>query len=302
VNESAQPALLVTGASGQLGRRVVTLLLEAGAARVIATTRTPEKIADLAQRGAEVRQASFEDPENLPAAFAGADRLLMISSDAIDRPGRRIQQHRNAVNAAARAGVRHIIYTSMPNPEISPVIFAPDHLGTEQAIKASAMSYTILRDNWYTDFLVPTLTQAVSSGQLFSAAGEGGAAYVTREDCARTAAAALLSGETKSRTLDVTGPEVVSFRELAHITSEITGRPVQYIPVTLEERKQQFIAAGIPPMYAEIMVSSQLAMARGKMGPSSNTVKELTGRAPMSVAEFLSSKREALMGSTSARV
>lgn len=291
--------LLVTGASGQLGRRAVTLLLDSGAGRLIATTRTPEKIADLAGRGAEVRKASFEEPETLAAAFAGADRMLMISSDAIDRPGRRIQQHRNAVEAAARAGVKYIVYTSMPNPETSPVIFAPDHLGTEQAIAASGLRYTILRDNWYTDFLVPTLADAAAKGQLFSAAGEGGAAYVTREDCARTAVAALTSAETARRTLDVTGPQVVSFRELARIAGEITGRPIEYIPVTAEERKQQFIAAGVPAIFAEIMVSSQLAMAQGTMGPPSSTVKDLTGRAPTSVAEFLAACRDALSGSMS---
>ena len=294
---NAEDRILVTGASGQLGRRVVTLLLEAGAGRVIAATRTPEKIADLGAKGVLLRKASFEEPATLADAFAGADRLLMISSDAIDKPGRRIQQHRNAVDAATRAGIQHIVYTSMPNPETSPVIFAPDHLGTEQAIAASGMGFTILRDNWYMDFLVPTLTQAAASGQLFSAAGEGGAAYVTREDCARCAAAALMATETASRTLNVTGPAVVSFGDLARITSSITGRPVQYIPVTAEERKGQFIAAGVPPIYAEIMVSSQLAMAQGKMGPPSTTVKDLTGREPMSVEIFLSGQRNALLGS-----
>jgi NAD(P)H dehydrogenase (quinone) len=278
----------------------VELLLEAGAARVIAVTRTPEKIASLGVKGAVVRKGSFEETATLAETFAGANRVLMISTDAIDRPGRRIQQHRNAVEAAARAGVEHMVYTSMPNPETSPVVFAPDHLGTEQAIAASGMSYTIVRDNWYMDFLVPGLAQAAASGQLYSAAGEGGAAYVTREDCARTAAAALLSAETSSRTLNVTGPAVVSFRELARITSEITGRSVQYIFVTPEERKQQLVATGLPAAIAEIMVSSQLAMAQGKMGPPSTTVKDLTGRAPMGVEEFLSARRNDLLGSGAA--
>lgn len=288
--------LLVTGASGHLGRRVVALLLEANAGRIVTVTRNPDKIADFAQRGALVRKASFEEPATLPDAFAGADRLLMISSDAIDKPGRRLQQHRNAVEAAARAGVKHIVYTSMPNPDVSPVIFAPDHLGTEQAIAASGMTYTILRDNWWIDYQVPALTQAVASGQLFSAAGEGGAAYVTREDCAQTAVAVLSSTDTTKRTLNVTGPAVVSFAELARIVSGITGRPVRYVPVTPEERKQQFIAAGIPAMYAEIMVSSQLAMAQGKMGPPSTTIQGLLGHAPTSVADFLAEKRAVLLG------
>jgi NAD(P)H dehydrogenase (quinone) len=288
--------LLVTGASGQLGRRVVALLLEANAGRVVATTRDPNKIADLGERGATVRAANFEDPASLASAFAGVDRLLMISTDAIDKPGRRLQQHRNAVEAAAQAGVKHILYTSMPNPDVSPVTFAPDHLGTEQAIAASGMTYTILRDNWYTDFLISTLKQAAASGKLYAAAGDGGAAYVTREDCACTAVAALTSNETAKRILNVTGPRVASFAELARISSEIAGKPVQYVPVTPEERKKQFIDAGIPAAYAEIMVSSQIAMAQGKMGPASTTVQDLTGRPPTSVADFLSERRAALLG------
>ncbi|HLH43999.1 MAG TPA: SDR family oxidoreductase [Bryobacteraceae bacterium] len=296
MSNTEERTLLVTGASGHLGRRVVALLLEGGAGRVVATTRAPEKIADLGAKGAVLRKASFEEPATLAGAFAGAHRLLMISTDAIDQPGRRIQQHRNAVESAARAGIRHICYTSMPNPETSPVIFAPDHLGTEQAIAASGMGYTILRNSWYMDFLIPTLIQAVASGRLFSAAGEGGAAYISREDCARCAAAALMATDAASQTLDVTGPDVVSFRDLARITSNLTARTIEYIPVTPEERKKQLIAAGIPPLYAEIMVSSQLAMAQGKMGPSSTTVKDLTGREPMSIEEFLTSQRNVLLG------
>jgi NAD(P)H dehydrogenase (quinone) len=261
---------------------------------VIAATRNPDKIADLGQRGAELRRADFEDPASLAAAFAGAERMLMISTDAIDRPGRRLQQHRNAVDVAARTGIKHIVYTSMPNPEVSPVIFAPDHLGTEQAIAASHMSYTILRDNWYTDFLVPGLTQPVASGTLYAAAGDGGAAYVTREDCAQCAAAALSGNETGKRTLNVTGPAVVTFAELAQIASDLTGKPVKYAAVTPDERKQQLVGAGLPAAIAEIMISSQVAMAKGTMGPASNDVQALTGRVPTSVQEFLSSRRAAL--------
>jgi len=289
-------ALLVTGASGQLGRRVVSLLLERQAGRVIAATRTPDKIADLAERGAEVRRADFEDPASLAAAFAGVERMLMISTDAIDKPGRRLKQHQNAVEVAARTGVKHIVYTSMPNPEVSPVIFAPDHLGTEQAIAASGMTYTILRHNWYADFLVATLKQAAATGELFAAAREGGAAYVTRGDCAQCDAAALVSTDTGKRTLNVTGPTVVTFAELAQITTKLTGKPVRYVAVTPGERKDQLVKAGLPPVVAEIMVSSQVAMAQGTMGPASTDVQTLTGHPPISVEHFLSGQRPALTG------
>ncbi len=287
--------MFVTGASGHLGRRVVEILLEKGAGKIVAGTRKPEKLADLAARGLEVRPADFDDPKGLQASLAGVDRVLIISTDAIDRPGRRLAQHRAAVEAAASAGVKHAVYTSMPNPETSPVVFAPDHLGTEQALKASGMSWTILRDCWYIEYLIMTLAPAVASGKLSAVAGQGGAPYVTREDCAQVAAAALASSDTSNRTWNTTGPDLVTYPELAKLASELTGRTVEYVAVTPEERIAQMIAVGTPEPIAKIMVSSQVAISQGKMGTPSTAVKELTGKEPMSVREFLSTHREALL-------
>jgi NAD(P)H dehydrogenase (quinone) len=292
---TAERTLFVTGASGHLGRRVVELLLEKDAGKIVAGTRKPEKLADLAARGVVVRQADFEDPKGLEAALAGVDRVLIISTDAIDRPGRRLAQHRAAVAAAVSAGVKHAVYTSMPNPETSPVVFAPDHLGTEQALKASGVSHTILRMCWYADFLIPTLAPAVASGKLIAATGQGGAPYVTREDCAQAAAAALAASGSDGNTWNVTGPDLVTYVELAKLASELTGRPVSFEAVTPEERVVQLIAAGTPEFIAKLLVSSQMAIAQGKMGTPTTAVKELTGREPMSVREFLATHREALV-------
>lgn len=295
---TSERTLFVTGASGHLGRRVVELLLEKQAGKIVAGTRTPEKLADLAARGVTVLRADFDDPKGLQAALSGVDRVLIISSDAIDRPGRRLTQHKAAVAAAAAARVKHAVYTSMPNPETSPVVFAPDHLGTEQALKASGMSWTILRDCWYTDYLIPTLAPAVASGQLTSATGQGGAPFVTREDCAQDAAAALASEDTSNRTFNITGPDLVTYSELAKLASELTGRSVTFVPVEPAERVAQLIAAGTPEPIAKLLVSSQIAIAQGKMGTPTNAVKELTGRDPVSVREFLSAHRAALMPAT----
>jgi NAD(P)H dehydrogenase (quinone) len=295
---TSERTLFVTGASGHLGRRVVELLLEKGAGKIVAGTRKPEKLADLAVQGVVVRPADFEDPKGLEAELAGVDRLLIISTDAIDRPGRRLGQHQAAVAAAMKAGVKHVVYTSMPNPETSPVVFAPDHLGTEQAVKASGMGWTILRNCWYIEFLVPTLAPAVASGKLFAVAGEGGAPYVTREDCAQAAAAALASGDTSNQTWNITGPDLATYADLAKLASELTGRPVTYLPVAPEERVAQLIALGTPEFIAKLLVSSQLAIATGKMGTPTTAVKDLTGREPMSVREFLSANRSALMPAT----
>jgi len=292
---TSERTLFVTGAGGHLGRRVVELLIEQRSGKIVAGTRKPEKLADLTARGVEVRHADFEDPKGLEGALAGADRVLIISTDAIDRPGRRLAQHKAAVAAAVSAGVKHALYTSMPNPETSPVVFAPDHLGTEQALKASGLSHTILRMCWYADFLIPTLAPAVASGKLMAATGQGGAPYVTREDCAQAAAAALASSDTNNKTWNITGPDLVTYAELARLASELTGRPVSFEAVTPEERVAQLIAAGTPEFIAKLLVSSQMAIAQGKMGTPSTAVKELTGREPMSVREFLSSNRAALL-------
>lgn len=274
------------------------LLLEKGAGKIVAGTRKPEKLADLAARGVVVRQADFDNPKGLEAALAGADRVLIISTDAIDRPGRRLVQHRAAVAAAVSAGVKHAVYTSMPNPETSPVVFAPDHLGTEQALKASGISYTILRNCWYMDFLLPGLAFAVASGKLTTATGQGGAPYVTREDCAQAAAAALASSDTSNRTWNITGPDSVTYEDLAKLATELTGRAVVFDPVTVEERSAQLIAAGTPEPITKILISSQMAIAQGKMGTPTTAVKELTGREPMSVREFLSANKSALLPAT----
>lgn len=271
------------------------VLLEKGAGKIIAGTRKPEKLADFAARGVVVRAADFEDPKGLEGALAGVDRVLIISTDAIDRPGRRLAQHQNAVAAAVKAGVKHAVYTSMPNPETSPVVFAPDHLGTEQALKASGIGWTILRNCWYTEFLIPTLAPAVASGKLVAATGQGGAPYVTREDCAQAAAAALASTDASNQTWNITGPDLVTYSDLANLASEITGRPVSFESVTPEERTAQLIALGTPEPIAKLLVSSQVAIALGKMGAPTTAVKELTGRTARSVREFLAANKSALM-------
>lgn len=271
------------------------LLLEKNAGKIVAGTRKPEKLADLAARGVVVRHADFEDAKEFEAALAGVDRVLIISTDAIDRPGRRLAQHQAAVAAAVSAGVKHAVYTSMPNPETSPVVFAPDHLGTEQALKASGITYTILRNCWYTDFLIPGLAGAVASGKLIAATGQGTAPYVTREDCAQAAAAALASSDASNKTWNITGPDSVSYADLAKLAGELTGQPVVFESVTPEEREAQLVAAGTPEFIAKLLISSQKAIAQGKMGTPTAAVKELTGRQPMSVRDFLSANKSALV-------
>lgn len=288
--------LLVTGAAGQLGRRVVALLLAAKAGRVIAATRDPKKIEDLAAQGAELRPLDFDgSPESIAAAFAGVDRALIVSTDAVGVPGQRLAQHKNAIAAAKRAGVKHLAYTSFVNPTPdNPAAVVPDHRLTEEALLASGLGYTFLRNNLYADLLLQSLPGAVQSGQLFSAAGEGKISYVTREDCAQAAAGALLSTQEGNFVYDVTGPHALSQHELAGIASELGGKAVQYIPLTPEALTAGMVANGLPAPIAELLVSFDRAAARGDMAMVSDAVRALSGRAPTSVLDFLRANLAAL--------
>jgi NAD(P)H dehydrogenase (quinone) len=288
------PALLVTGAGGKLGRRVVDLLLESGKKSVIATTRTPDKLADLASRGVDVRKADFDDQASLEKAFAGADRLLLVSTDALDRPARRLDQHRAAIAAAERAGVRHVLYTSAPAPHPAPRNALIDsHFWTEQALIASKLEWTILRDNIYAEIALMGLMRAATTGELVSAVGDGARSYVTREDCARVAAAALAVTSGR-QILDVTGPTAVTQAELAAIASELAGRPIKPVTVDPEELRKGLAGAGLPSPLVEGLVDFDIAAARGYHAIVTPTVKALTGRDPTPIRAFLATHATAL--------
>lgn len=290
---TSEPTLLVTGAGGNLGRQVVEALLAAGAGKVIGTTRDPSKLADLAARGAEIRAADFDRPETLAAAFAGAERLLLVSTDAVGSDGRRLAQHRAAVAAALEAGVRHIVYLSAPAPypTATPSLIG-DHYWTEQAIAASGVDFTFLRDHIYTDYLVFSLPHAVETGTLYTATGTGRRAYVLRSDCAAVAAAVLARATGKS-ILDVTGPEALSQDDVAALASELSGKPVTHVAVPAEGLRQGLAAAGLPAALIDGLVAFDIAAAEGFHAIRTPVVKDWTGREPGGVRDFLAAVRDA---------
>lgn len=300
MSSAQKPTLLVTGASGQLGRRVVELLLETYDGSIIAATRTPEKLSDFSQRGVTVRRADFDDPASLQDAFQGVDRLLLISTDATDRPGHRVEQHRNAVKAAEQAGVKHVVYTSIVNPgPDSPAFVAPDHRATEEALAESNMGWTVLRENIYMDLFLFSIPQALKTGKLFNAIGDGKAAYITREDCARAAVAVLVSSEEGRRVLEITGPEAISQYDVARIASQVIGQEITYVPLDLETLIENMVSAGLPRPVAEGFASFDAAIAQDKFSAVSNAVEGLTGRKPTSLADFLTAHRDVLQPVTS---
>lgn len=292
----SQSTLLVTGGSGHLGRSVLELLLANKVDNLVTTTRTPEKLADLAAQGVEVRYADFDDAGSLAAAFAGVDRLLLISTDAMSVPGQRITQHKAAIAAAVAAGVKHLLYTSYVNPEPgNPAVVADDHYATEQALAASPLDWTILRNNLYSSVLLMSLPQAIATGHLLSANQGQKTSYVTREDCARAAAAALAADTTGRQTLDITGPQAVSDGELAEIAAELSGRPVQVVGLDLAAKRKLLVDAGVPPVGVDIMLSFEAAAMQGLQNVVSSAVADLTGRAPQSVRDFLTANQAALL-------
>lgn len=287
--------LLVTGASGHLGRLVLEhLTSSAGAvakgAKIIATSRTPEKLKDFAQRGVDVRRADFDDDvDTLAKAFAGAERMLMISTDSFTGPLSRTNQHTRALEAAKKAGVKHVIYTGVVDAKTSPLSLAEDHAATEVAIEKSAFAenHTILRNNFYAELLLGSLPAAIASGQLYSAAGDGTIAYVARADCARAAAHALASSFTGKRVVDVTGPEALSPHDIARIASEVTSKPIAVVPVSVEQLAEGMKKAGLPAPMADMFAGIDVAVSKGALQRVGDGVKSLTGQAPQSVKELL---------------
>ena len=293
--------LLVTGAAGHLGQRVIHHLLDTlkvPANRIIATTRTPASLAALAAKGVTVRAADFDDVASLSTAFEGAGRLLLISTDALDRPGHRLAQHQNAVAAAAKAGVSHVVYTSMPQPENSPLLLAPDHAGTEAALAASALpGWTVLRNHWYFENLFMTMPSVLATGgQWFSAAGDGKLANIARDDLALAAATVLAGAYTGKATYTLSGAEALTTAQQAQAISAAIDKPINVIPVPVDGLIQGMVGAGLPEPVARIFASFDTNTAAGRVATVTGDFKKITGVEPQSFATWLTANRGALSG------
>lgn len=278
--------IAITGASGQLGRLVADQLLVAvDPADVVLLTRSPSNLAEYSDRGATVRAADFTQPEGLVEAFAGVTKLLLISTDAV---GARVEGHRAAIAAAVEAGVKHVAYTSVPEPDSdNPAAVAPEHLATETAIRESGVAWTMLRNNIYADMQVPTIEQAAAAGSLFTNLGDGAAAYVTREDCAAVAVGVLTGEGHEFKEYDVTGPEAVTAQDFAAMASEKAGRTVEVNNVSDEEYASGLIAAGLPEVVVPMVVSFGTSIRAGKLATVSDVVEKIGGRTPTPLSALL---------------
>ena len=289
---STQIDYLVTGATGALGGLVVRALIqEQGVAPecIGALTRRPDAAAELAAAGVQVRTADFDTPETLVAAFEGVGTLLIVSTNDLGA-GRRLAQHLNAVSAAAASGVKHILYTSMPRPDTSHVTFAPDHAGTEDAIKASGIPYTILRNSWYAENLLASVPAALQQGVWANAAGDGKTAFLGRAEYASAAAAAMVNAEKfANQVFTLTGSQAFSNAEVAAKISEVTGRALQVLQVPLEAIVEGLIAHGFQEPIAHVFASFDQATGAGDLSDITEDFQTLTGRQPQSFDAWLAS-------------
>jgi NAD(P)H dehydrogenase (quinone) len=294
--------LLVTGASGHLGRRVLELAIAAGARSIIATTRYPDRLTDFARRGVIVRWADFDHPASLAPAFAGAHRMLLVGStdaaanvassiDALAGEADRRRRHAAAISAAEAAGIEHVVYTSLARSDTSKLALAADHVANEKRLYASKLGCTILRTSPFTEALSSILPSAIASGMLLGLPGDGGVAYITRDDCAFAATKALLSATGRS-TMELTGSAVVRHDALARITSEVTGKDVFYVPLPPDELTRRWQAAGLPTSH---LLPLEQAIVDGQFAFTTTDFFRLTYAEPTEVHEYLVANRHTLI-------
>ena len=298
--------IAITGASGQYGRLATDKLIAGGRARdLILITRTPAKLAERERAGCEVRYGDFDKPETLDAAVRGAQKMLLISGT---RVGARVRQHRAAVDAAAAARVRHVVYTSFVNVEpANPAVVAIDHRETERLIEASGMSFTFLRDAHYADAMIVNAGPSfIASGVWLTSTRGAREAMVWREDCVDCAVAVVTQDGHENMAYPITGPNRENFAEVAVMLSEISGHPVKLVETDDAGMYAHFDALGIPrepvddqsvagiPWNSDDMVSFERSIREGFLDICTNDVERLTGRKARSVRDMILANAEVL--------
>lgn len=262
---------------------IESLLKQVPAGRIVAAVRSPEKAADLAARGVVVREADYDRSETLEEAFVGVDKVLLISSNAI---GQRFHHHGNVIEAAKKAGVRLIIYTSLLRADTSPLGLAEDHRQTEAAIRASGLPYVILRNGWYTENYEGRVRGAVTQGTLVGCAGRGRVSPATRADYAEAAAAALATEGHEGKVYELGGDEAWTMADLAAGISRQAGREIPYRDVPPEEFAAILVNAGLPEPVAQMLADSEVAIAQDALAEAGRRLSRLIGHptTPLSAA------------------
>lgn len=276
--------IVVTAATGRFGRHVVEALLRRGvpADDVVATGRDTTRLVDLADRGVQVRRADYAAPETLPAVFAGADRALLVSGTEV---GGRVAQHQNVIDAAKRAGLDLLAYTSIANADTTSLPLAADHQATEKALADSGLPHVLLRNGWYLENYTAQLAGYVEHGAVLGSAGDGRVSAASRADYAEAAAAVLLGDDQAGRVYELGGQGAFTLAELAAQVATTTGRDVGYRDLPVADYGRALVAAGLPEPYAEVLAESDRGIARGDLHVTSGDLPRLLGRPTTSMPE-----------------
>ncbi|MFJ9928054.1 SDR family oxidoreductase [Streptomyces misionensis] len=279
--------IVVTGATGQLGRLTVEALLRRGvaAADIIATGRDIARIKDLADRGITVRRADFADTDSLAEAFAGADKLLLISASV--PVGERVANHRRVIDAAASAGVSLVAYTSTTHADTATTVIGATHGETEEYLRGRQLPSVLLRNGWYLENYTSQLPQILRNGAVAGAAGEGRISAASRADYAEAAAVVLTTEGHAGVVYELGGDESFTLTELAAAITAAAGKQVTYADLPVTDFARALAAAGLPAELAEVLADADLGMKRGEMYTDSGDLRRLIGRPPVTLAEAL---------------
>ncbi|MFA7665909.1 MAG: SDR family oxidoreductase [Burkholderiaceae bacterium] len=272
--------IAITGASGQLGRLIIERLrTKVSASDIVALVRTPSKATDL---GVAVREADYTRPETLDKALDGIDTLMMISGSEV---GQRVPQHRNVIEAAKKAGVKGVVYTSLLHAERSTLSLAPEHVETEALLKASGLSITLLRNGWYTENYTASVPAAVAHGALIGSAGQGRIASAARADYADAAVTVLTSAGHEGRTYELAGDSAYTLAELAAEISRQTGKDIPYKDLPPADYTAALIAGGVPAPWPEALPAFDVEAAKGALFDDGRVLSRLIGRPTTSLKE-----------------
>lgn len=270
--------IVVTGATGHLGRHVVAALRDKGVA-VVAGARNPT-----AELGVETRELDYNRPETLEPALRGAEKVLLVSGNEV---GRRVPQHAAVVEAATKVGVRHIAYTSAPFADTTPLVLAPEHKATEAAILASGIPYTFLRNGWYHENYLDTIARAAETGEIVGAADDGRVASAARADFADAAVAVLTGTGHENKIYELTGDTAWTFAELAEQIAQVAGRPVTYRNLTPDELTRYLLEQGTPAEAAGFAAALENDIAAGTLGHTPGDLRSLLGRPTTPISETI---------------
>lgn len=279
-------SLVVTGATGQLGRLVVASLLSKGVAadRIVALGRDDERLAELAALGVTARKVDYSDARAVADAIVDAERVLLISGNEV---GQRLSQHQNVIDAAKTVGVDLLAYTSVAHADTSGIMLAEEHRATEEAIVASGLPHAFLRNSWYIENYTSQLATYLEHGTILGAAGDGQVSAATRADFAEAAAAVLLTEQPKA--VYELGGAGVSMTDIAETVSDVTGVEVSYTNVPGDELIKVLVNAGVPEQYAAILADADRGLGRGELYVEPTDLEDLLGRPATSLADGLRS-------------